>query len=259
MVQFAFGLHMGLLIIRWSFLMGFKRLYINISIATEEFETRTFQIFVWGQILHRIPSNTQHIFFLIKNNKLNHVLFGFATTMSNLFHGERKRSRFQRLLSSADLLWSLFSPLLCDVWQKIRSLVCLIMLSLLLPGSHSNHFIILCFPVSFSKPISIYLPRSVFPPASESWLKAHGHPPAPSCLNTPSLLSVRPNNKTQPAFTEATHPAPFPKIQGQHLFGILAVCTTRNEFVVRITHTYEWPEVVSGCLIHKYIFRKWKR
>lgn len=55
----------------------------------------------------------------------------------------------------------------------------------------------------------------------------------------------------------------FSKCQGRHLFylfGILEVCTTRNEFVIHISCRYEWQDAVSGCgmfLENEYIQLRW--
>lgn len=127
--------------------------------------------------------------------------------MSNLLYRDRKcfPPQFNRIFSSVDFLGS---PFLCIGWQKIRSVLCLIMLSLVAGEPFQSFYFknasLFCcsFSVSSPNPLSLYLLRSVFPPASESWLKTHGHRPAWSCLNTRSSLSVRPNSKTQPAFTK---------------------------------------------------------
>lgn len=112
------------------------------------------------------------------------------------------------------LAFSLFSPvLIClDLWSSPFSAMggrklghcCVLFHSF--PGSYSRRFILkmlLCFhaqSVSLFNPLSLYLPHSNCPAASESWLKTHGRWPAQSCLNTQSSLSVRPNRQTQPGF-----------------------------------------------------------
>lgn len=163
-------------------------------------------------------------------------------------------------------LESLFFPLFFDGWQKIRSVLCLIMLSLVLgepfqPFYLKNASLFSILSLSLILSHFIFQILSFFLPVKVDWkhmgigLPGHASTQDPRCHSGQTAKHYQLSLKL--CFLLCVFKRP--RSTWIWFFWLFSSCNTWNEFDVRISYRYETHDAVSRCLTHRYIFRNLNR